>query len=107
VRFSVNFMTQSTPRHRALHPMAQQLAAAHEPIAFFGSLPTELRRDPSFVCEAMSVLALASNTTELARRVGMSRMGLRKAMTPGSNPSFGTMVCVARELGLCLELRVA
>ena len=101
-------MTSSpVPRHRARHELAQRLAGAHDPMGFLFALPSELRTDPDFICEALGVLALASNTTELARRIGMSRMGLRKAMAPGANPTFTTVVRVADALGLSLELVAA
>ena len=100
-------MPSTTPRHRATNPLAWQLAGAHDPLGLLLSLPWELRTDPAFICEAVGVLALASNTTDLARCVGMSRMGLRKAMAPGANPSFTTMVRVADALGLKLELVAA
>ena len=101
-------MPRSTiPRHRASHQPAQQLASAHDPLGFVGALPWEVRTDPDFILEALGVLALASNTTELARHAGMSRVGLRKAMTPGANPSFTTVVRVADALGLRFELVAA
>lgn len=97
----------TTPRHRAHHPLARQLAGVHDPLGFLCGLPEELRSDPGFICEAVAVLALAANTTELAQRAGMSRMGLRKAMAPVANPSFTTVVRVAPALGLKLELGAA
>jgi probable addiction module antidote protein len=97
----------TAPRHRLAHPLAWQLASVHEPLAFFSALPASLRSDPGFICEALGVLALSRNTTEMARRVGMSRMGLRKAMEPGANPSFTTVARVADALGLRLELPAA
>lgn len=97
----------TTPRHRAHHPLARQLAGVDDPLGFIGELPWELRSDPGFICEAVGVLALAMNTTELAQRVGMSRMGLRKAMAPGANPSFTTVIRVADALGLRFELVAA
>lgn len=101
-------MASSTiPRHRATHQLAQQLASAHDPVGVICALPWELRTDPGFVCEALGVLALAANTTELARRVGMSRMGLRKAMEPGANPTFTTVVRIADALGFRFELVAA
>lgn len=101
-------MTSSTvPRHRATHQLAQCLAGAHDPVGFLCALPSELRTDPDFICEALGVLALAANTAELARRTGMSRMGLRKAMAPGANPTFTTVVRVADALGLKFELVAA
>ena len=101
-------MTSSTvPRHRATHELARRLASVHDPLGFLTSLPRELRTDPRFIREALGVLALATNTTELARDTGMSRMGLRKAMAPGSNPSFTTVIRVVDALGLKLELVAA
>ena len=100
-------MSLPTPRHRANHRFAQHLAIAHDPVGFLSSLPWELRTDPGFICEALGVMALSVNTTELARRAGMSRMGLRKAMAPGANPTFTTVVRVADALGLKFELVAA
>jgi len=97
-------VSSTTPRHRAPNQPAQHLAIAHDPLGFIGALPWELRTDPGFICEALGVMALAANTTELAQRTGMSRMGLRKAMAPGANPSFTTVVRVADALGLKFEL---
>ena len=90
--------------HHSAHPLAWQLASVDNPRAVIDALPRELRTDPHFICEAVGVLALCTNTSRLARRVGMSRMGLRKAMQPGANPSFATIVRVAEALGLQLEL---
>lgn len=50
---------------------------------------------------------MSCNTSELARHVGMSRMGLRKAMAPGANPSLTTIARVADALGLKLQLVAA
>lgn len=97
----------TVPRHRATHQVAQHLAIAHDPLGFLSALPFELRTDPDFICEALAVLALAANTSELSRRTRMSRMGLRKAMAPGANPSFVTVVRVVDALGLKLELVAA
>ena len=101
-------MASSTiPRHRATHQLAQHLATAHDPLGFVGALPWEVRADPGFIVEALGVMALASNTSELARHAGMSRVGLRKAMEPGANPSFTAVVRVADALGLSFELVAA
>lgn len=96
--------SSTTPRHRAAHQFARELAGVHDPLGFIGALPWEVRTDPEFICEALGVMALAANTAELARRAGMSRMGLRKAMAPGANPTFTTVVRVADALGLRFEL---
>ena len=43
---------------------------------------------------------LLGNVSELARRIGMSREGLYKALSAEGNPSFATIVKVAGALGL-------
>src|SRR5436190_3695627 len=101
-------MARSTlPRHRSIQPLAHMLPSVHDPVGFISVLPPDLRCDPGFICEALGMLVLSSNTTELSRRMGMSRMGLRKAFEPGGNPSFTTVVRAADALGLKLELVAA
>jgi len=48
----------------------------------------------------LGVIARSGNVSELARRVGMSREGLYKALSAEGNPSFATIVKVAGALGL-------
>ena len=61
--------------------------------------------DGSLIRRALETIARARNQSELARRVGLSREGLRKALSPQGNPSFALVLKIARELGL--ELRIA
>ena len=44
--------------------------------------------------------AAIEEVSELARRVGMSREGLYKALSAEGNPSFATILRVAHALGL-------
>lgn len=59
--------------------------------------------DPAFITHALGVIARSQNFSELARKVGMSREGLYKALSNDGNPSFATIYKVARALGLKLE----
>ena len=59
--------------------------------------------DPAFITHAIGVIARSQNFSELARKVGMSREGLYKALSNEGNPSFATIYKVARALGLKLE----
>jgi probable addiction module antidote protein len=56
--------------------------------------------DPAFIAQALGTIARSGNLSELARRVGMSREGLYKALSAEGNPSFATIIKVARALGL-------
>ncbi|MDF1489605.1 addiction module antidote protein [Tessaracoccus caeni] len=59
--------------------------------------------DPSLVTQALGAIARSGNLSELARRVGMSREGLYKALSADGNPSFATILKVTSALGLKLH----
>ena len=64
----------------------------------------ESAEDPSAVPSALGVIARSRNMSELARRVGMSRDGLYKALSDDGNPTWTTIVKVTNALGLRFEL---
>lgn len=59
--------------------------------------------DPRLAAQALGTIARSGNLSELARRVGMSREGLYKALSADGNPSFATILKVAGALGLKLH----
>ncbi len=59
--------------------------------------------DPAAIADALGAIARSGNLSELARRTGMSREGLYKALSADGNPSFATIVKVARALGLTIS----
>lgn len=63
--------------------------------------------DPALVAQALGTIARSGNLSELARRVGMSREGLYKALSGDGNPSFATIIKVAGALGLRLHFESA
>ena len=60
--------------------------------------------DPSAVPRALGAIARTQNMSELARRVGMSRDGLYKALSADGNPTWSTILKVTNALGLRFEL---
>jgi len=60
--------------------------------------------DPTAVPRALGVIARSQNMSELARRVGMSRDGLYKALSADGNPTWSTILKVTTALGLRFEL---
>ena len=60
--------------------------------------------DPTAVPRALGVIARSQNMSELARRVGMSRDGLYKALSEDGNPTWSTILKVTNALGLRFEL---
>lgn len=59
--------------------------------------------DPTFIAHVLGDIARSGNLSELARKVGMSREGLYKALSTEGNPSFATIIKVTRALGLKIE----
>lgn len=62
----------------------------------------ESTEDPTAVPRALGVIARSGNMSELARRVGMSRDGLYKALSDQGNPTWSTVLKVSEALNLKL-----
>lgn len=58
--------------------------------------------DPAAITHALGTIARARNMSQLARDTGLTREGLRKALSGDGNPTFSTVHKVARALGLQL-----
>jgi len=63
----------------------------------------EGRDDPAFITAALGNIARARGMSQLARKTGLTREGLYKALSPGGNPEFATVMKVIRALGLGLH----
>jgi len=56
--------------------------------------------DPAFIAHALGTIARARGMSRIAKRAGLSRESLYKALSTGGNPGFGTIIRVMRALGL-------
>lgn len=56
--------------------------------------------DSATIAAALGDIARARNFSQLARDVGMSREGLRRALSGEGNPTLETVIKVSRALGL-------
>lgn len=63
--------------------------------------------DPTFIAAALGEIARARGMTALARDTGLGRDTLYKSLSGQGNPSFGTILKVARALGLRLTVSAA
>lgn len=79
---------------------ADYLTGIEDVAAYLEAAIEEADGDPGFITQALGTIARSGNLSELARRVGMSREGLYKALSADGNPSFATILKVARALGL-------
>lgn len=82
---------------------ADYLTSLDHIAAYLEAVLEEAGDDPAFVAQALGNIARSQNFSELAREVGMSREGLYKALSTDGNPSFATIMKVAKALGLKIE----
>lgn len=61
--------------------------------------------DPDFIIHALKVVARAKNMTELEETTDLSHKGLYDALSSESNPTFSTIVRLAKTLGFTLSLK--
>ena len=58
--------------------------------------------DPAFIADSLGVVARAKGMAKVARQAGLGRESLYKALSPGGNPEFATVLKVVEALGLRL-----
>lgn len=63
--------------------------------------------DVGIVAAALGDIARAKGMTEVAREAGLGRESLYKALSPGGNPEFATVLRVVKALGLTLHASAA
>lgn len=59
--------------------------------------------EPDFVRDALGLVARARGMGEIAKRAGLNRESLYKALGTSGNPEFGTVMRIVRALGLTLS----
>jgi len=59
--------------------------------------------DPRLVAAALGDIARAKGMAQIARKAGLGRESLYKALSPEGNPEFATILKVVRALGLRLH----
>ncbi len=58
--------------------------------------------DAAYIASVIGNIARARGIMQLAEDTGMTRAGLYRALAPGGNPSFATILKVTKALGLKL-----
>lgn len=62
--------------------------------------------DGSLIRAALGDIARAKGMMDLAKKTGLTREGLYKALSPRGNPSFSTILKVSRALGVDLHFDI-
>jgi probable addiction module antidote protein len=63
--------------------------------------------DPELIGHALGAVARSKGMTKIARKTGLGRQSLYKALSPEGHPEFATVLNVVRALGLKLTVTAA
>lgn len=89
---------ESTP-----YDVAQHLRTPEEMAAYLDAWLEEAPDDAVSIAKALGDIARAKGMTQVARETGLSRESLYRALGAEGNPSFATVLKVARALGIRLH----
>lgn len=83
---------------------AEHLATDEDMAAYLEAALEE--NDPALFAAALGDIARAKGMAQIARDAGLGRESLYKALSPGGNPEFATVLKVVNALGLKLHASV-
>jgi len=85
------------------YDVAEQLRTPDEMAAYLDAWLAEAPDDAPGIARALGDIARAKGMSQVARDTGLSRESLYKALSKTGNPSFATVLKVAKALGLRLH----
>ena len=94
--------SKSTP-----YDVAEHLRTPEEMAAYLDAWFEEAPDDAAGIAGALGNIARAKGITQVAKDAGLSRESLYRALSAGGNPSFATVLKVARALGVRLHAEAA
>src|SRR5947199_9756982 len=97
----------TTKTKTVAYDVAEQLRTPEEMAAYLDAWFAEAPDDAAGIARSLGDIARARGMTQVARDAGLSRENLYKALSENGNPSFATVLKVARALGVRLHAQVA
>jgi probable addiction module antidote protein len=94
--------TKTTP-----YDVAEHLRTPEEMAAYLDAWLEEAPDDTAGIAKALGNIARAKGMTQVARDAGLSRESLYRALSAEGNPSFATVLKVAKALGMKLHAEAA
>jgi probable addiction module antidote protein len=99
---------KASAKTRALpYDVAEQLRTPEEMAAYLDAWLSEAPEDAVGIARALGNIARAKGMSQVARDAGLGRESLYKALGENGNPSFATVLKVARALGVRLHAEAA
>jgi len=89
------------------YDVAEQLRTPQEMAAYLDAWLEEAPDDASGIARALGDIARAKGMSQVAKDAGLSRESLYRALSADGNPSFATVLKVARALGVKLHATAA
>lgn len=89
------------------YDVSEQLRTPAEMAAYLDAWFTDAPEDVSGIARALGDIARAKGMTQVAKDAGLSRESLYKALGEHGNPSFATVLKVAKALGVRLNAQPA
>ena len=89
------------------YDVTEQLRTPEEMAAYLDAWLEEAPEDAAGIARALGDIARARGMSQVARDAGLSRESLYKALSENGNPSFATVLKVARALGVRLHALAA
>jgi probable addiction module antidote protein len=101
VKAVVKTKAAAVPRTKTVaYDVAEQLRTPEEMAAYLDAWLEEAPDDVAGITRALGDIARAKGMSQVARDAGLSRESLYKALSEDGNPSFATVLKVARALGV-------
>ncbi len=94
--------TKTTP-----YDVAEHLRTPEEMAAYLDAWLEEAPDDAAGIAEALGNIARAKGMSQVAKDAGLSRESLYRALSADGNPTFATVLKVARALGVRLHAEAA
>ena len=89
------------------YDVAEHLRTPEEMAAYLDAWLEEAPDDIAGITRALGNIARAKGMTQVAKDAGLSRESLYRALSATGNPSFATVLKVARALGMKLHAEAA
>lgn len=89
------------------YDVAEHLRTPEEMAAYLDAWLDEAADDVSGIARALGDIARAKGMSQVAKEAGLSRESLYRALSEGGNPSFATVLKVARALDVRLHAQRA
>lgn len=89
------------------YDVAEYLQTPEDMAAYLDAWLEEAPDDAAGIARALGDIARAKGMTQVAKDAGLSRESLYRALSADGNPSFATVLKVARALGVKLHVEAA